>query len=143
TTPGAWLAAAIRDEFGPPERFVKRAGGPAPAATTSPLDREAARAARLRADLARLEQTRPEALAAFDAFVAAERERAGRFAARLSAKGRGEFLAQFDTADHRLALYERWVAAAGRGAVRNETGPPAGPQTGVTGDPAAEGREPG
>ncbi|MBX9623409.1 MAG: replication protein [Gemmataceae bacterium] len=115
TTPGAWLAAAIRDEFGPPERFVKRAGGPVSAATPSPSDRAAARTARLRADLARLERARPDALAAFRAFVAAERDRAERFAGRLSPRGRAEFLAQFDTPDHRLALYERWVATTGRG----------------------------
>ena len=114
TTPGAWLAAAIRDEFGPPERFVKRAGASAPAAPR-PSDREAARAARLRADLARLERGRPDALSAFRAFAAAERDRAERFAGRLSPKGRAEFLAQFDTPDHRLALYDRWVATTGRG----------------------------
>ena len=121
TTPGAWLAAAIRDEFGPPEGYL-RAGRDADGRPTGPHlpgapDRELRRASRREAlgdGLDRLEREHPEAFSAFEAFAAAERVRAGRFAEHLTGRGRVDFLAGFDSGAYRLELFERWLGGEGR-----------------------------
>lgn len=121
TTPGAWLAAAIRDEFGPPEGFP-RAGRDADGRPTGPhrpgaADREGRHAAhrmRLQDALARLEREHPGAFTAFEAFAAEERGRARRFAEQLTGRGRQDFLAGFDSAGYRLDVFGRWLGGEGR-----------------------------
>ncbi|MBX9625557.1 MAG: replication protein [Gemmataceae bacterium] len=112
TTRGAWLANAIRGEYGPPAGFVKaRALGSTVKRPETP--HRAAIAERARAAYARLEQTRPEAITAFTGHVAAERQRAERIAARLSPRRREEYLADFDSRDRQLELFARWLAGDG------------------------------
>ena len=82
TTPGAWLANAIRAEYGPPEGYLKRlVAGPDGASNTgtprkrriSPAgDSHAAMSGRLRDAYELLEKTRPDAITAFMAYFAAE-----------------------------------------------------------------------
>ena len=80
-------------------------------------DRELRRASRREAlgdGLDRLEREHPEAFTAFEAFAAAERVRAGRFAEQLTGRGRVDFLAEFDSGAYRLELFERWLGGEGR-----------------------------
>jgi hypothetical protein len=65
-------------------------------------------------------KTRPDAITAFTAHFAAERERARRFAARLSLRRGDEYLASFDSEEHRLRAFARWLKAEGRGFVSTE-----------------------
>ena len=141
TTPGAWLAAAIRDEFGPPEGYL-RAGRDADGRPTGPPlpgapDRELRRASRREAlgdGLDRLEREHPEAFTAFEAFAAEERGRARRFAEQLTGRGREDFLAGFDSAAYRLEVFERWLGGEGR-RFRGHVGVPR-----ARGKPAPSGR---
>jgi hypothetical protein len=123
TTKGAWLANAIRDEYGPPEGYLR---------SCSPAERAIALNGRLRPpepsqatierqardSYRRLEKTQPGAITAFLAHVADERQRTERFATRLSERRRQECMASFDSEEHRLRLFSRWVASEGRGVVR-------------------------
>lgn len=120
TTRGAWLANAIRGEYGPPAGYVKaRAAG---AVVRRPeTARHAAVAERARADYVRLAETHPEAISAFTRHLAAVRRRAEQIAARLSPRRRDEYLADFDSRDHRLELFARWLR--GDGAVFATRGP--------------------
>jgi hypothetical protein len=137
TTPGAWLANAIRDEYGPPEGFVRAqecrrqaaarqatgAAGRRRQAAQERGRREALRAAA--ADYRRLQAEGGPRLAAFEAFVARERARLLRVAGQLSPVRRQAQLAAFDTEDHRPDLYLRWqaaAAAAGKGRGRDVGG---------------------
>jgi hypothetical protein len=127
TTPGAWLASAIREEYGPPEGYFKRqAAGPERASNKSMLGkhhrspevaRHDAMDARLRDAFERLEKTHPEAIAAFLAYLAAEQDQARRFAARLSLRRREEYLTTFDSEEQRLRVFGRWLETEGRGFV--------------------------
>jgi hypothetical protein len=118
TSKGAWLANAIRDEYGPPAGYLKAESakrtrsGIAPG--RPPLVRGEAIDGRVGHAYAQLEKTEPSAFAAFTAHVAAERERAERFAAGLSERRRLDCLASFDTEEHRLRLFSRWVTGKGR-----------------------------
>jgi hypothetical protein len=67
----------------------------------------------LRATYHRLETTDSQAVAAFEGFVAAEKNRAERIAARLSPRRRGEHLAAFDSEEYRLELFGRWLRGQG------------------------------
>ena len=112
TTPGAWLASAIRDEYGPPPGFLKTgrpgpSAGPAPGAATARC--QGMIDDRVRSAYHRLEQDQPEVFAAFREYLMAERERTERFAARLSLRRRAEHLAAFDTDEYRLELFGRWI----------------------------------
>jgi hypothetical protein len=123
TTPGAWLANAIRGEYGPPQGYLRRQAvrlvstpytatlgnrGISPAG-----DRHAATAARLRAAYGLFEKTRPDAITAFTAYLMAEQDRARRFATRLSLLRREEYLASFDSEEHRLRVFARWLETEG------------------------------
>jgi phage replication O-like protein O len=121
TTTGAWLAAAIRDEFGPPVGYIvaardagRRPTGPHRPGAADRDDRRAARRGALEESLARLEREDPGAFAAFEAFAAEERGRAARFAERLTGRGRGELLAAFASGSYRAEAFERWLGGEGR-----------------------------
>ncbi len=127
TTPGAWLANAIRGEYGPPEGYLKRQvarperpsnGNTIRTGRGSPvMPCRAAIDSRWRDSYALLEKTRPDAIAAFMAYLAEQQDRTRRFAARLSLRRREESLAAFDTEEHRLRLFARWLETEGRGFV--------------------------
>jgi hypothetical protein len=121
TTKGAWLANAIRDEYGPPEGYV--AAKQREERVQSRATRDTALQARLRrqdslhrdnlararATLARLEKEQGEAFRAFTGYVAQERRKAERMAAQLSAARQAECLAAFDAEEHRVELFRRWL----------------------------------
>lgn len=117
TTPGAWLASAIRDEYGPPADYLKAVKHSRQPARQTRREAGSTRGTEttdgLRASYRRLETTQPAALAEFEAFVAAERERAERVAARLSSRRREELVAAFGSEEYRLDLFARWLAAQG------------------------------
>jgi hypothetical protein len=76
-------------------------------------DRHVAIAARLRHAYGLLEKTRPDAITAFTAYLMAEQDRARRFAARLSLRRGEEYLAAFDSEEHRLRVFARWLETEG------------------------------
>lgn len=134
STRGAWLANAIRGEYGPPAGFVKARAGRG-ASRRPETARHVANAELVRADYARLERTRPEAITAFTGYLTEVRRRAERIAARLSPRRRAEYLADFDSRDRQLELFARWLAGdgaafapstQGRGARGDRAAAPAG-----------------
>jgi hypothetical protein len=131
TTPGAWLASAIRQEYGPPEGYLRRRAGrrerapnpgtPDEQRTSPEADSQPQIDARLRDAYGQLEKTRPDAIAAFLAYLGAEQDRARRFAARLSSRRREEYLAVFDTEERRLRVFARWLKTEGQAFVASRT----------------------
>jgi hypothetical protein len=114
TTKGAWLANAIRDEYGPPEGYVeakqKETRDVALKAHRSRQDSlQRANLARARETLARLEEEQGEAFRAFLGFVTEERRKAERMASRLSPARQAECLSAFDAEEHRVELFRRWL----------------------------------
>jgi hypothetical protein len=121
TSPGAWLANAIRDEYGPPEGFIEAkrqqeqtlAREKREAALTARLSRQDSlqreNLARAGETLARLEQEQGEAFRAFRGYVAQERRKAERMVSQLSASRQAEYLSSFDAGEHRVELFRRWL----------------------------------
>lgn len=119
TTPGAWLAHAIRDEYGPPEGYQKANAPPAertqgvPAVTeasrTDIIARQQQKDARLRERYRQMQETHGEALAAFDDYVASERAKAERIAHWLTPSKASAYLAGFDNEDRRVELFAAWL----------------------------------
>jgi hypothetical protein len=153
TTPGAWLANAIRGEYGPPQGYLRGQVVPPVSATdtatpgkrgTSPAGgRHATIVARLRDAYGLLEKTRPDAITAFTAYLMAEQDRARRFATRLSLRRGEEYLASFDSEEHRLRVFARWLETEGETFVspcaptpasegRQVDSPPAGVEVGYS-----------
>jgi hypothetical protein len=124
TTPGAWLANAIRGEYGPPQGYLRRqasrpegaadSGTPVRRHITPSGDRHAAITARLRDTYGLLEKTRPDAITAFTAYLAAEQCRVKLFAARLSLRRVEAYPSAFDSEEHRLRVFARWLKVEGR-----------------------------
>jgi hypothetical protein len=124
TTKGAWLANAIRDEYGPPpgyeeerarlsrEREAESRELARKARQTHELAIREEKAARLGASYQQLEETHGEALAAFNSYVQGERAKIERIAIHLSAERRAELLAAFDRPERRLELFEIWMNSA-------------------------------
>lgn len=118
---GAWLANAIRDEYGPPQGYEEakakkereqEAAGRALAQKALQKHGLAIReekTARLRAAYQQLEETGGDALRAFNEYVEEERARTGRIAHHLSSNRRVEVLAAFDRPETRLQLFEAWT----------------------------------
>jgi hypothetical protein len=123
TTTGAWLANAIRHEYGPPAGFEERsrraraqeAGGRGLAEKDHgklSSARSVAKAASLESAYQELQVRQGEPFAAFSAYVQAERARTERIALHLSAKRRAELLAAFDRPERRLDLFEAWMSSS-------------------------------
>jgi hypothetical protein len=123
TTEGAWLANAIRDEYGPPQGYAEEQARLARErqAEERQLARKAhqqhgaaireEKTARLRVAFGQLEKTGGEALRAFREYVERERTKTERITQHLSRQRRQEMLAAFDHPDRRLQLYEAWTNA--------------------------------
>jgi len=123
STKGAWLANAIRDEYGPPPGYEeakakhgrKRDGAGSELAQMALHKHEhairAEKTARLTAAYRQLEETGGEALQAFNEYVEQERATTDRFAVCLTDSRRAEVLAAFDQPEHRLQLFEDWTSA--------------------------------
>ncbi len=121
TTKGAWLANAIRDEYGPPQGYEDAKARQARERDAE--DRRLARkalqmhglaireekTARLRAAYRQLEKTDGEAFRAFGEYVEQERDKTDRVARSLSPERRAEVLAAFDGPEQRLELFEKWM----------------------------------
>jgi len=120
-TKGAWLANAIRDEYGPPEGYVQAKERKereaelrdAEAAKSERKSRQDARRreknARLSETLSQMEKEQGQALAAFTEYVDRERLRVARIAAHLSAERREEQLTVLASPERRLELLEQWL----------------------------------
>jgi hypothetical protein len=125
TTKGAWLANAIRDEYGPPEGYLQakeraereaaiRDEAAAKAQRKSRQDAQSrAKKARLSETLSQMEKEQGEAFTAFTQYVGRERLRVAKIAAHLSPERQSEQLAAFATPVRRLELLERWLKAGG------------------------------
>lgn len=125
TSKGAWLANAIRDEYGPPQGYeaakakeerqreeAKRAHERKALQKHGLAIREE-RTTRLRAAYQQLEATGGEALRAFDEYVEGERTRTRRIVHHLSSARQVEVLADFDRPETRLQLFEVWANSGG------------------------------
>jgi hypothetical protein len=143
TTKGAWLANAIRDEYGPPQGYEE-----ARAQMARERDAEERRLARkalqlhglaireektsrLRAAYRQLETTGGDDFQAFCEYVEQERVRTSRVARHLSPARRAEVLAAFDRPEQRLELFEAWTNS-GSGLPVQRVAPPSpdGPSPG-------------
>lgn len=135
TTKGAWLANAIRDEYGPPEGYAKarearerKAAAPRRAAALEkrPVDAKdkpgSTKMERVGALYARLEKSNGEALRRFNEHLGGARLRAERVAAHLSPTRREAHLRTFDEPARRLELFGEWLEREGRGFLREEAG---------------------
>jgi hypothetical protein len=131
TTKGAWLADAIRHEYGPPPGFEEaraRKSYEKERATRQKArqgrqdDRRREKETWLRQTLAEMEKARDGRLRAFNEYIDRERERLKRVAVNLSPRRRQELLAGFDTADERLRLLEQWCDSVQSG--EDAPGPP-------------------
>jgi phage replication O-like protein O len=123
TTRGAWLANAIRDEYGPPAGYeegkarLAREGEAESRALVNrareerELARREERATDLRLAYQQVEEAQGEALAAFNEYLRGERARTDRIALHLSAERRAELLAAFERPERRLELFEAWVSS--------------------------------
>jgi hypothetical protein len=124
TTPGAWLANAIDQEFGPPEAFVKVENAKKQklaAQTMGDTTRKTAQdergsilRERLRVTLEQLSKTQPDAFSAFEQFRVSEQSRSRRFAEMLTEDRRQEFFASLESEEHRLKLFEQWLKSEGK-----------------------------
>lgn len=135
TTKGAWLANAIRDEYGPPpgfeeERARRSREREAESRRLTQTARQAhglaireEKTAKLESAYRQLEETQGEALAAFNEYVRAERARTARIAHHLSAERRAEILAAFERPERRLELFEAWMDSSLPTSLARSTGP--------------------
>jgi hypothetical protein len=137
TTKGAWLANAIRDEYGPPQgyaeeqaRFARERQAEERRLARKALQQHGAaireeKTTRLGVAYRQLEKTGGEAFRAFCAFVEQERAKTDRIALHLSPRRREELLAGFDHPDRRLQLFEAWTNAGSGFPVPQTAAPPA------------------
>lgn len=142
---GAWLANAIRDEYGPPPGYEdakskaekqREAEGRALARKALQKHGQALREeemTRLRVAYQRLEETGGEALRAFNEYVEAERARTRRIAHHLSPARRVEVLADFDRQETRLQLFEAWTNSGAGGSFPHIAPPTANALSTATG----------
>jgi len=124
TTPGAWLASAIEQEFGPPEAFTKAENAQKRRIQATTIDPDAAKMAederrsilrkRLMFSLNQLPKTQPDAFSAFERFQKAERDRARRFARMLNEDRQNEYLQSLESDDHRLTVFASWLKEDGK-----------------------------
>jgi phage replication O-like protein O len=145
TTKGAWLANAIRDEYGPPRGYedAKARLARKQEAERRDLARNAhqkdglaireQKAVKVRSAYRQLEETQGEAFAAFTEYVQRERAKTARIAQHLSAERRAELLVEFDQPQRRLELFEAWMTSAPEFLARQATSPHAAgpPPTGL------------
>jgi hypothetical protein len=138
TTKGAWLANAIRDEYGPPKGFERarkereaRCGKRARPQKPRQGHEDARRREndeRPRKAYDRMEEARGGAYTAFNDYVEEKRTQAARIASHLSPRRREEHLAAFDEPERRLLLFEEWLRSReGPGTVEADTGEATGP----------------
>jgi hypothetical protein len=133
STKGAWLANAIRDEYGPPPGFEAKmakvareeeAAGRAKRTIAREIREQAIRdevTARLALRLRKLEEEGGKAYRAFCNYVDAERTRVDRVARLLSPARREALLSAFDDPARRLEIFAAWESVAREAALRRET----------------------
>jgi hypothetical protein len=135
STKGAWLASAIRDEYGPPPGYEEAKAKKVRDRDAEGRDLEKGalqkneraireeKSARLAAAYRQLEEAGGEALQAFNEYVEQERTTTGRVARFLSPARRSEVLAAFDRPEHRLQLFEAWTSSGQRFPVHRLSSP--------------------
>jgi hypothetical protein len=150
STKGAWLANAIRDEYGPPPGFEAEKARIARAQEAAARDeaRSAARirecalkeeeSARLWSRLRLLEEGEGEAYSTFCSYVEAERSRVDRVARLLSPARRRALLSAFDDPRRRLELFAAWESFGQPGGLGNDTS-----RRGESGEPKGSPLPPG
>jgi hypothetical protein len=135
TTEGAWLANAIRDEYGPPQGYLaakhreERQAQLRNARETENRrisHKDAIRSkkeARLREMLSQLERERGNAWAAFTGHLVKEREKVVRLCSNLTPERQKLVREDFETAARRLELFSCWLTSAeGRDLTMGENG---------------------
>jgi hypothetical protein len=124
TTKGAWLANAIRDEYGPPPGYeetrarqdrVRKRALLQDARQSQQDARRRKKEARLRAAYARLEKNRGAPYTAFTEYLDQERARVAKIAGQLSPRRQEEQLAAFDQSERRLQVFAEWLETQGQG----------------------------
>jgi hypothetical protein len=126
TTAGAWLANAIRDEYGPPQGYLTanhrkerqaqlRKAMEAENRRMSHKDAiRSQKEARLREMLSQVESERGNAWVAFTGHVRRERAKLVRIVANLTAERQTDQLTAFDSPVRRLELFEQWLESEER-----------------------------
>jgi hypothetical protein len=135
TTKGAWLAGAIRDEYGPPPGYLKaqhreerqaqvRKATEAEKRRISHRDAQRRKnEARLRARLSQVEKEQGNAWAAFTAYLAKERDKVLKMCDNLTPERRQWVLDDFETDARCLEVFTCWLESAeGRCAMSGENG---------------------
>ena len=122
-TPGAWLASAIRDEYGPPEGYLNAKQAEAKEAEARRAEEQRRQEARrrearlrqrdadLRAAFRALIAEGGEPLASFRAYAGEQRRRLLKTADLLSPRRREERLAAFDSPEEQLVHFAAWRQA--------------------------------
>lgn len=135
TSKGAWLANAIRDEYGPPQGYEEARANEARgrqeagraherhALQKHELAIKEEKTTRLLAAYHQIQETGGEALRAFNDYVEGERTRTRRIVHHLSPARQVEVMADFDRTETRLQLFEAW-AISGVGMPYAQVTPP-------------------
>ncbi len=115
---GAWLASAIRNEYGPPEKYLKeqeRKRLHALPQKTNRLEGHQAEHKALwsRATFTRLSKESPETISAFNLHLQEEKRRAVLFSKRLTEKKRNEYLAHLESEEYRIDKFTLWLSGKG------------------------------
>jgi hypothetical protein len=127
SSPGAWLANAIEQEWGPPAGWLRAKGqqgnvkgGPIPAPSKTSVGagdigrQRPSKMAKLRDTYARLEKARGEALRRFNEYLDQEHLRATRMAELLSPARKEEHLRALNDPERRLEIFGQWIRGEGK-----------------------------
>lgn len=116
TSQGAWLANAIKHEYGPPDEYTKAKSRPHVAHVTSRVlasGQDTTGKATKKQELVTLytktQQTQPGAFLAFQEHLSGVKERAKRIAEKLSPNHASQYLAGLESEDRILDIFEDWL----------------------------------
>lgn len=117
---GAWLASAIRNEFGPPEKYLREQSRSKPeslpqhnASRPSQTISSEKKEKWCRVTYARLSKTNSKTFDAFIDHFKGEKNRAALFSRRLSESKRNEFLNHLESEEYRIEQFAAWASGAG------------------------------
>ncbi len=117
---GAWLANAIRGEFGPPAKYLKviskkqsKAVQPIMSASKHQMEHAERNLSRTRNAYEQIRNTKPEAIEAFREHLDAVKKKASRFALEFSKENREMFDAHLRTDGYLYEEFGKWLKGQG------------------------------
>jgi phage replication O-like protein O len=126
---GAWLACAIRSQYGPPEKYLKEQERKRlqalPQKTSSRVEchNEARKVQLGKTAYARISKVNPETIDAFKLHLQNEKERAALFSKKLTDTKRNEYLAHLESEEYLIDQFTLWLTAKGLKQQHQETVP--------------------